>query len=146
MRHRLPGGRRGVHGAVERDYFEGALEIAADAQGIQIRDELEPWIQNLCFWAIPSILAGEPTEILYFSKSGRLMLEPVDGDVRLGGDRNPDVVVERSSLARELVGCGERFLAFARSVKADDANYMAIVHDYDGYAKNARQALETASA
>jgi hypothetical protein len=133
------------YGLAELEYFEGTVRLAADTGGIEIHDELEPWIQNLCLGAVPKILAGERVEILYFSKQGRLVLEPRDGEVSIGGDRvDTTLVVERDSLVRELVGCAERFLDLVRVVKAGDTRYMYMVGELDDLAEAARQARAAA--
>src|SRR3954447_20241670 len=129
-------------GLAQRDYFEGGVTLVLEAgRTLEISDELEPWVQNLCLGAVPKLLKGEHVEILYFSKGGRLHLDPDGEEVRISGDRTSDLVVERDSLVRELLAAGERFLALMRDLKAGDERYMQVLDDLDAYGQAARAAL-----
>ena len=122
--------------------LEGSIDIAAPGSPpTRIADELAPWIQNLCFRAIPALGMGEPTRIQYFSRSGFLLLTPQGEDVELTSDKTPTALYPRKPLMRELVACGERFLAFAGGLKRDDQDYMANLNYVTKFLEPARAAL-----
>jgi hypothetical protein len=105
--------------------LEGFIDIAAEgAPTTRIVDELAPWVQNLCFIAVPRLAAGQATEVHYFSRSGTLHLRPDGERVELAGDRNPAALYELQPLMKALVDCGRRFIAFAEVAKGDDADYI----------------------
>jgi hypothetical protein len=121
---------------------EGALQIALTGQPtVRILDELAPWMQNLCLRAVPALVAGEPYRVLYFSQQGYLDLSPQGQLVGLKGDLTPDATFPRLPLARALVECAERFLAFASRVKAGDAAYMANIDHIRRFLPPAHRAL-----
>jgi hypothetical protein len=125
--------------------IEGSVDIAGDGETVtRIVDELAPWIQNLCFRAVPTLAAGEPTRVLYFSRSGFLDLAPRDDVIELSGDKNPDATYPRRPLLDALVECGSRFLAFAETVKRDDVDYMANVDYVRQFEEPARAAAHEA--
>jgi hypothetical protein len=99
-------------------WFNGVLVLSGGGQpSVRISDDIEPCIRNLCYGAVPRLLAGEPGEVNYVSKPGSIRLEP-DGDgVRVSGDRVDAATFPRRALALALFDCGERFVAWARGVK-----------------------------
>lgn len=126
-----------------KSILEGRVEISAPGQpDVRIADELVPWIQNLCFRAVPSLATGQPERIQYFSRSGYVLLTPSQDAVELSGDRDPHAVYPRKALLEALVDCGDRFLAFADAVKRDDADFMAQVNYARRFAAQAREALQ----
>lgn len=125
--------------------LEGAFEITADAgPSVKIVDELAPWAQNLCLRAVPALAMAQPTRIQYFSQSGFLDLTPQGDAVVLSGDLTPSLTVPRMALAHALLGCGQRFIAFAAAVKGADADYMANLDYLRRFEEPAKQALASA--
>lgn len=101
-------------GLARRDGLRGVLVLSDEGQpSVRISDEIEPWIQNLCYGAVPKLLAGEPEEIPYFSKPGVIRLEPDADLVHVSGDRVEAAVFPRRELALALFECGDRFARWA---------------------------------
>lgn len=122
--------------------IEGSIDIAApDAPVTRIVDELAPWIQNLCFRAVLDLAADNPVRVQYFSRSGYLDLTPRGELVELSGDKNPPAAYPRQTLMSALVDCGERFLAFAQTIKGNDETYMANLNYVRGFEAASRAAL-----
>lgn len=122
--------------------FEGIFVLAHEGSpDIQICDELEPWVQNLCFDSIPKMLEGLPHEILYFSRPGFIRLEPEGESVGFSGDLIPTVQLPKFSLAPALFDCGNRFLKWASKVKEGDDSYLANLNYIAEYRQPASNAL-----
>jgi hypothetical protein len=129
-----------------KEAFQGDLVLAGDEQTeVRISDLLEAWVQNLCFDAVPKILAGESVEILYFSYEGRVRLEPHGPKVRVSGDHVPSAEFAARDLTPALVACGDRFLAWAREAKSSDASYQANLDYIEGFRQAAAAAVEAST-
>ncbi|WP_445173412.1 hypothetical protein [Microcoleus sp.] len=125
--------------------FDGILILAHEGSpDIQICDELEPWVQNLCFDSIPTMLADQPHEILYFSRPGFIQLEPKGESVRFSGDLIPTVQLPILSLAPALYDCGNRFLKWVSKVKEGDDSYLSNLNYIAEYRQPALNALKGA--
>lgn len=129
-----------------RPALEGMLVISPDAgDAVKIVDELEPWVQNLCFDAVARLCRGESVTVSYFSRAGLLTLTPQGDSVSLSGDLTPAARLPAAALLPQLYACGRRFIAFARSVKGDDEDYMANLDYVSGFEEPARRALSDAN-
>ena len=125
--------------------FEGILVLAHEGSpDIQICDEIEAWVQNLCFDSIPQMLARQPHQILYFSRPGFIRIDPEGESVRISGDSIPTVQLPILSLARALFNCGDRFLKWAGAVKESDDSYLANLNYIAEYRQPALNALKDA--
>lgn len=122
--------------------LEGMLVISS-GEGTELRiiDELEPWVQNLCFDAVTRICAGESVTVRYYSRAGYLTLNPQDNQIHLSGDLTPAATFPRAELLKELFDCGCRFIDFAGSLKGSDEDYMANLDYVREFRQPARNAL-----
>ena len=105
--------------------IEGAIEIRTPEKTGEIRDELLPWIENLCFAAIPEIAGGEVVHIDYFNHSGYIDLLPENGRVKITGNSIRELTCPQKELLQQLFDCGKRFILFMKTVKKHDADFMA---------------------
>jgi hypothetical protein len=122
--------------------IEGSLDIAASgAPTTRVIDELAPWVQNLCFRAVPPLAAGEPARVSYYSRSGSVLLTPRGDVVELSGDLNPAARYPKRALLVALVECGHRFLTFAAAVKRDSPDFMGNLNYIRRFEGPAREAL-----
>lgn len=121
--------------------LEGALDIDTDVGAVRIADVLVPWIQNLCFGAVPALAQGSPVQIVYAASGGSIELTPRDGRIHLAGTRIPACSVPARPFLAALVACGDRFLDFANEVKREDREYLAQLVDLPRLRKAAAAAL-----
>lgn len=127
----------------EAKAIEGYIEISGDnLLTTRIIDELVPWMQNLCFRAIPNLCMGQPEKVLYFSRSGFLDLQPMDAEIKLSGNKNPEAIYPQKDLLQALWQCGKRFLKIMGDIKQSDPDYMANLSYIAKSEKAAHQALE----
>jgi hypothetical protein len=125
--------------------FQGVLELTDDGvPAVLIEDEIEAWVQNLCYDAVPRVLGGESFEILYFSYAGRVGLEPSGPGVTVRGDYIETAHFPIGTLLPALVSCGDRFVDWARKAKAEDASYLANLEYIAGFRPRALTALISA--
>lgn len=126
-------------------WFEGAIVIK-DTGGpdVVIEGALEAWVQNLCFDSVVRMLSGAPSRVTNFSGPGTILLEPEGDAVRLSGDRIAAARFEIRKLAPALVGCGVRFLDWARAVKSADPSYRANLDYIETFRAPAEAALAAA--
>lgn len=124
----------------------GRIEIRPDGDFpvVAPEDELVPLVTNLCYRAVPTLLADRHAVIAYTDSYGYLRLD-LEGDlVRLSGDGVADLRVPARQLLDGLVGCGGRFRSWLR-----DCNLEGDVDAIDrGLAEaegTARQALDAAT-
>lgn len=126
--------------------FEGILVLAHQGSpDIQICDEIEPWVQNLCFDSIPKMLAGQSHEILYFSRPGFVRIEPKGESVRLSGDLIPTIQLPIHTLIPALYDCGNRFIKWASKVKQGYVSYLSNLNYIAEYRQPALNALKDAN-
>jgi hypothetical protein len=129
----------------QREWFQGVLVLSDAGQpSVRISDEIEPWIQNLCYGAVPPLLAGEPCEVFYFSKPGLVRLDPEGDAVQVSGDRIESALYPRRDLALALFACGDRFVAWARGVKRGRPELLGGVESALEYRPAALAALRAA--
>ncbi|MGV3591675.1 MAG: hypothetical protein ACO1PZ_08280 [Gammaproteobacteria bacterium] len=122
---------------------EGALELAAPgAATTRIVDELVPWIQNLCFAAIPDLVHGKSASVHYFSRSGVLELSPAGDRIDVKGSLVEGASYPARELLQALYDCGVRFVKHMESAKRDDAAYIANLNYLKQFAESARIALQ----
>lgn len=123
-------------------YRDGFIIISSPSQpDVRIQDELWAIVQNLCFQAIPDLIANKSVVIRIYSNYGYVRLDPEASLVRISGDNLPDIRVEKAGLITSLCDCGERFLAFVRKLGVDDPEYQDIIAGLEAYAEIARQSL-----
>ena len=129
----------------EKEWFRGVLVLSQPEEPtVRISDEIEAWIQNLCYGAVPRLLSGEPEEIPYFSKPGMVRLDPHGDVVTVSGDRIETAVFPRLELALALFDCGDRFVAWAREQMRDRPDLLASVDGALEYRPAALAALRAA--
>lgn len=105
--------------------IHGSIVLTSPAGArTEVVDELLPWVHRLCFGVIPDLVAGNPVEILYYSRSGRLSLRPSGDEIAVEGTHNDAQSYAADPLLVALVACGERFIERMRVVMADDANFI----------------------
>ena len=121
--------------------IEGAIVIQTPENTVEIRDELLPWIQNVCFLAIPDLSEGEPVHIDYFSRSGYIDLTPSGGMVKITGNLIREITCPQQELLQQLFECGKRFIAYMKTVKKNDADFMANLNYIATLEAPARRAL-----
>lgn len=122
---------------------EGALELAAPGAGTtRVVDELVPWIQNLCFAAIPDLARGKSTSVHYFSRSGVLELSPAGERIDVKGSLVEGASYPAQELLQALYDCGMRFVKYMESAKRNDAAYIANLNYLKQFAEPARLALQ----
>ncbi len=93
----------------------GAIIIDAVGQPeIRIEDELDYWIYNLCFDALPDLLAGARVERVYSRYSQSLVLDATGHDLVLSGDAIPTVHLDLKEAVQSLYACGMRGLRFLK--------------------------------
>lgn len=123
--------------------IEGSIDIArSGSPTVRVVDELAPWVQNLCFRAVPNLATGEPVQVLYYSRSGHVDLVPKGDEIEISGDKVPTSAFPGRALTQALVDCGGRFLAFAKEAKGTDPDYMANIDYIGGFEGSARAAVE----
>ncbi|MGC1303213.1 MAG: hypothetical protein WA840_12650 [Caulobacteraceae bacterium] len=121
--------------------LEGAVEIETPAGPVRIVDALVPWIQNLCYGAVPALAAGRPVHIDYAVMPGAIVVTPDSNWINLAGDRIPPVKVPARAFLEALVACADRFVIFANDVKGHDRDYLAQLADMPALARAAKAAL-----
>jgi len=105
--------------------FSGAIVIAAPGQPtVEYEDELGPAVRDLCFRSIPDLLAGKPVALTTFSYPGSVSLVPEGDTVVISGDVVETARVPLRPLARGLVACGQRFIAFARRLRGQEYEHI----------------------
>ncbi|MBG1271105.1 hypothetical protein [Nostoc sp. WHI] len=121
---------------------DGFIIISSPEQpDVQIQDELWAIIQNLCFIAIPDLIAHKSVVIRIYNNYGYVRLDPEADLVRISGDGLPDVRVTRAELITSLYACGKRFIQFLRKLGEDDPEYKDIIEGVEEHAKLAQQTL-----
>ncbi len=116
---------------------------APNVPDVRVEDEIEPAIQNICFLAIPTLLAKQHVVVRYFSHPGYFRLDPEGLKVLISGDNIPSVRVDYQEFVTALFACGERFVAFLRELVGETPEGMDRVQYLETYADAARQALLT---
>lgn len=86
---------------------------------IIVEDSLPALVKNLCFEAMPDLVANKSVVYRYFSYHGYLRLDPEGSLILLSGDGNPTIRVDRSSFLRAFYACGLRFMQLLRQVQGD---------------------------
>jgi hypothetical protein len=127
---------------LQTEVLEGGIIIrSSDATEVQIEDELEAAIQNVCFVSIPKLVAGEHVVVRYFSYYGYLRFDPEGDNVLISGDFVPTVRVLRAELIPALFHCGRRFVELYRRFAATDSSHEANIRHLEAQAEIAQRAL-----
>lgn len=125
--------------------IEGALEITWRDIHIKLSDQLAPWVQNLCYLAIPELAQAQNVVVSYILMSGVLKLCCEEEWIELSSEHFETVRLPRLPLLNSLVKCGHRFENFVAKVKQGDENYLAQLVDFPQFRQAARYALDATS-
>ncbi len=125
--------------------IEGALEITWLDTQIKIADQLAPWVQNLCYLAIPDLAQGQNVVVSYILMSGVLELVCEGEWIELHSEHFETARLPRLPLLTSLVSCGHRFEAFATLAKQGDKVYLAQLVDFPQFRQAALDALAAAN-
>lgn len=127
----------------ELRHLDGAITIRSGME-VAIEDELPPLVQNLCFRALPALLAGEAVSLRYFSMPGEFRLHPTGDVVRISGDLIEEVSLNRRELIPALYECGVRFIGALRHLGGEDPRTAGVVQNLEADAEATRRALTIA--
>lgn len=125
--------------------IDGAIEITWRDKQLKIADQLAPWVQNLCYLAIPELVQGKNIVVSYIQMSGVLTLSCKGEWIELSSEHFETVRLPRLPLLTSLVNCGRRFEDFVTMAKQGDENYLAQLVDFKQFREAALNALETAN-
>ena len=129
-------------GLLSNDNLYGELIITSPGQpDIHIDDEVWATVQNLCFLAIPDLLAGKSVRIPYFRYASELKVDTVGPEVSISGEFVRTGRFMLQPLVIALYSCGQRFIQFLRRLSENDPNYEALIQHLEQQVKVARQAL-----
>lgn len=119
----------------------GELIISApERPSVQVRDELAAAVHQICFAAIPEILAGRTYVYTFFSASGRLVFIPSTVFVEVMGDGVERTSFSRDELLPALYAAGQRYVGLLQRLDSED--HKATAAELAKHAASARQALE----
>ena len=103
-----------------RNRYDGAIIINSPGQPIvQAEDELPAIVKNICFGAIPDLIAGKKVVIGYYDHYGELRLEPQVSNILISGDDIPTITVPCREFLPALYDCGQRFIRFLTHLKGE---------------------------
>lgn len=95
--------------------MNGALIVRAPGvPDVRIEDEIEYLVHQICFLAIPDLLANKHIVVRHFRYLGYVRLDPEAMQQLISGDDIPSARVTYHELVPALVACGERFILFLR--------------------------------
>lgn len=128
------------HGAIN-----GAIVIRSPQNpDIRVEDELEAVVQNVCFLALPDLLAGKRVIVPYFRYPGEIELKPEGHQLLMSGEAIPEERLELREAVFAFYECGQRVVSFLRRLRSDGAESAEsedAIRYLEGKEKVARQAL-----
>jgi hypothetical protein len=111
---------------------------------IEIEDELEYLVDELCFRHITDLIAHHCVMIEFWSYPGHIQLDAKEVYTHISGDYIPNIKAALSAeLLPALYNCGKRYIQLLKRLVRDKADYENIAR-LETHAKVARQALEDA--
>ncbi len=126
------------HGAMN-----GALIIRApDVPDVRVEDEIEYLVHQVCFLAIPDLLANKHIVVRRFRYPGYFRLDPEAMQELISGDDIPSVRVTYHEFVPALVACGERFILFLQRLAGETPEGEDRVHLLDRNAVIAHEAIQ----
>lgn len=125
----------------------GYIVIASSAisdNKIEVNDDVEYVVQELCFLAIADLLNHKSVNISYFTSHGYLKLEPEGELIHISGKYIPNAEFFSAELLPALYHCGLRYIDLLRRLIKDKPYYESYIARLETHAELARQALEKA--
>lgn len=132
---------------LDRDRLTGQIVILATGQAVAHieDDDLEFTVQQL-LEGIPELAAGRPFRVGFSEAPGAVELTPEDGMLRVTAEYFQPMTAQTEELLPALLGCCERFMAFARSAYAHQPEAQQRIDQLDTWLTAARAALGGAGA
>jgi len=130
-----------VRDKLDPAYLVGQLVLLASGQPVAyVQDDLEFTVQQV-LEGIPELAAGRSFAVGFSDAPGRVALTPDGGTLRVTGEYFKPLAAPAAELLPALLGCCERFVAFARSAYADQPEVQARIGQLDPWLAGARAAL-----
>ena len=112
----------------ESDLY-GYINIESDGNRIIVKDNLIPWIQNLCLEPISILIGGDNVKISYFSSAGDLFIENDLHRIKVKDRDGSSLEADFKPFVNALMECGVRFIDKMSIIKKEDNIFMNnIVH------------------
>lgn len=100
--------------------YEGFLKIyTPDGIPFVAEDSLPALVKNFCFLAIPDLVASRSFVYHYHSHYGQVRLDPEGDLIRVSGDENTPLLVDRTAFIHSIYHCGLRFVELLELIQID---------------------------
>lgn len=120
----------------------GSVVVTLGDASMRIDDSLIATVQNVCLDTIPKLVDREHVVVPLFMSYGYVRMDPEPPDQLILGDYIEPVRFPRADLIPALVGVGERYLEFLRTVRSNDDDFDVVRERIEASLDAARAALD----
>lgn len=113
----------------ELEVMPGVISIVSKTCHIDLTDDLDYLIPQLCFLSIPNLASNESFHITKANASGNYEIREDKGQIWISGSNISPIAFHKEDFLKALFQCGLRFLEFLKILSMDTDRYEGTIKE-----------------